>query len=78
MLPKIRITSKKPSYKSYSALNFVPKVPEGISLSPLRVELRVSKDLYVVEILHLQKRQITFPLRLNALENTHQNQKTFK
>ncbi len=46
-LPKIRITAKKALNKSCSALNFVQKSPppQGICLSPLRVELGDSKDL---------------------------------
>ncbi len=72
-LPKIPIAAKKPSNKSCLTLNFVQKSPS----SP-RVELGGSKVLSGLNITFIEIAKITFHLGLNAAENTHHSQKSFK
>ncbi len=53
-------------------------VLEGTCLSPPRVELEGSKDLYGWNITYIEKTKNTFHLWLNAAKNTHPRHKTFK
>ncbi len=54
------------------------KVHEGICLSSPGVELDGSKVLYGWNITFIEMTKNTFHLGLNAAENTHHSQKSFK